>query len=67
VPIGVKATGEYGYLSVAFSTAAVMRVPALRTAVRLWKPDLVRIDPLQGFAGCKIEDSEQIGNFLREG
>lgn len=39
----------------------------LRTALRLCKPDLVRVDPLQGFAGCKIEDSEQIGNFLRGG
>jgi hypothetical protein len=39
----------------------------LRNAVRKFKPDLVRVDPLQGFAGCKIEDSEQIGNFLRAG
>ncbi|MEZ0277064.1 MAG: AAA family ATPase [Roseimicrobium sp.] len=39
----------------------------LRTVLRQHKPDLVRVDPLQGFAGCKIEDSEQIGNFLRAG
>jgi hypothetical protein len=39
----------------------------LRHAIRKYKPDLVRVDPLQGFAGCKIEDSEQIGNFLRAG
>ncbi|MEZ0274419.1 MAG: AAA family ATPase [Roseimicrobium sp.] len=39
----------------------------LRTAIRLFKPDLVRVDPLQGFAGCQIEDSQQIGNFLRAG
>jgi hypothetical protein len=39
----------------------------LRAVVRDFQPDLIRIDPLQGFAGCKIEDSEQIGNFLRAG
>lgn len=39
----------------------------LRQTVREFRPDLVRLDPLLAFAGCKIEDSEQMGNFLRAG
>lgn len=39
----------------------------LRQTVREYRPDLVRLDPLLAFAGCKIEDSEQMGSFLRAG
>lgn len=49
----------------------VLRGPAfiarLRILVEKIRPDLAWLNPLHSFAGCKIEDATEIGQFLREG
>jgi hypothetical protein len=39
----------------------------LRVLVAEFRPDIVRIDPLHAFAGCKVEDAKEMGAFLRAG
>lgn len=42
-------------------------ISAMRSLIAKVKPDFVWLNPLHSFAGCKIEDAKEIGQFLREG
>lgn len=42
-------------------------ISSMRAVCAKEKPDFVWLNPLHSFAGCKIEDATEIGQFLRQG
>jgi hypothetical protein len=42
-------------------------ISSMRAICAKVKPDFVWLNPLHSFAGCKIEDATEIGQFLRQG
>lgn len=55
------------FISCKCFTGAEFLSKVVKPALERYRPDILRLNPLHSYCGCKVEDTEQISKFTRTG